>query len=164
MTAPFAAGAALRHRGAWRLGVLSFLAAAACDDASSVRVVSDVAFVDVLGTGDASSDAAIGPMGCSLDQASCSGARCCGDGQRCVPSAAGPSVCVAAGTLIDGAPCDPVADGCAAGSLCAAEAEDALTWTCRSLCATALDCEGRDCDEAWTLGGEVLRLCAAPAR
>ena len=88
---------------------------------------------------------------------------CAGGTCVAIPEPApGPAVCVGAGDIPAGEPCDEVSERCAAGALCFGDPDDPLDpdppdgrGVCRPLC----DPDGDDCAPCVRLGDRALGLC-----
>lgn len=130
------------------------------------EVTTDVGFIgDASAEDDGSSDTSEPISGCDLlrtEPCATAETACCAVDERCVPSADGTNVCVAAGDRGRGEECGQAGfDNCAAGLLCAAP-EPGASLQCRRLCGADLSVcgTGSRCVLDGTLPVEQVGLCS----
>lgn len=139
----------------------------ACGGDVGIAELADGGFViPVVDSGDVGDDGGPdgGASGCAvMALGSCDGDRLCCDTptERCVPTAGGENMCVAAGPVGEGGECgDSGADDCGFGLICASSTSGRERLVCRALCPNGrADCGGAACRVEAEVAGESIALC-----
>lgn len=125
------------------LGTLAALGLSACAEGGAIQTGTGAGGNGVgsttSGSGGSSSETVTTGPGCVEDPCKLVDPQCgCGVGEQCTLDASGARVCVEAGTVPVGQPCDENA-GCAPGGICVGYA--GVQTTCAAFCKTDDQCE-----------------------